>query len=237
MSKLHDKLFQRIANFEALKAAARKALIGKRKKPGAGAFCANLERELLRLERTLLDGSYHPGRYVEIAIKDPKERLVSAAPFRDRVVHHALCAVVCPIFEAGFIANSYANRTGKGTHRAVAVYERYRDRRAYVLRCDIFRYFPSIDHSILKAEFRRRIFCQRTLDLMDKIVDGSNPQEPVKLYFPGDDLFEPYGRRRGLPIGNLTSQFFANLYLDRFDHWATEVLNAPYVRYVDDCVP
>ena len=69
---------------------------------------------------------------------------------------------------------------------------------------------------------------------MDKIVDGSNPQEPVKLYFPGDDLFEPYGRRRGLPIGNLTSQFFANLYLDRFDHWATEVLNAPYVRYVDD---
>ena len=75
MSKLHDKLFQRIANFEALRAAARKALIGKRKKPGAGAFCANLERELLRLERTLLDGSYHPGRYVEIAIKDPKEKL------------------------------------------------------------------------------------------------------------------------------------------------------------------
>ncbi len=234
MPKRHDGLFSRIANFQALKIAAKKALIGKRKKPGAAAFCANFERELLRLERTLLDGRYRPGRYVEILVREPKERLVSAAPFRDRVVHHALCAVVCPIFEPGFIANSYANRSAKGTHRAIAAYERYRDQHDHVLRCDIFRYFPSIDHAILKAEFRRRIACKRTLALMDLIVDGSNPQEPVNLYFPGDDLFEPHDRRRGLPIGNLTSQFFANLYLDRFDHWATEILKAPYVRYVDD---
>jgi len=96
------------------------------------------------------------------------------------------------------------------------------------------RYFPSIDHANLKAEFRRRIACARTLALMDAIVDGSNPQEPVMLHFPGDDLFEPHRRRRGLPIGNLTSQFFANLYLDGFDHFVTEVLRAPYVRYVDD---
>jgi retron-type reverse transcriptase len=234
MRKPHDGLFERIAKFQSLLEAARKAVLGKRKKPGAAGFYANLERELLRLERTLLDGSYRPGRYVEILVREPKERLVSAAPFRDRVVHHALCAVVCPIFEAGFIANSYANRTAKGTHRAIAAYERYRDRRAHVLRCDIYRYFPSIDHAILKAEFRRRIACEKTIALMDLIVDGSNPQEPVELYFPGDDLFAPYGRRRGLPIGNLTSQFFANLYLDRFDHWVTEVLQAPYVRYVDD---
>ena len=86
----------------------------------------------------------------------------------------------------------------------------------HVLRCDIYRYFPAIDHAILKAEFRRRIACEKTLSLMDLIVDGSNPQEPVDLHFPGDDLFSPFERRRGLPIGNLTSQFFANLYLDRF---------------------
>ena len=232
--KLHDGLFEGIANFQALRAAAKRAVLGKRRKPGAAAFYANLERQILRLERELQDGTYRPGRYVEILVRDPKERLVSAAPFRDRVVHHALCAVVCPISEAGFIANSYANRAGKGTHRAIAAYEHYRDRHAHVLRCDIFRYFPSIDHEILKAEFRRRIACNKTLWLMDRIVDGSNAQEPVHLHFPGDTLFTPFERRRGLPIGNLTSQFFANLYLDRFDHFVTEVLRAPYVRYVDD---
>lgn len=234
MSKRYDGLFERIANFRALRAAAKRAILGKRKKPGAAAFQANLERELLRLERELKAGSYKPGKYVQILVREPKERLVSAAPFRDRVVHHALCAAVCPIFEQGFIDNSYANRTGKGTHRAIEAFEAYRDRYAHVLRCDIFRYFPSIDHAVLKSEFRRRIACQHTLALMDRIVDGSNTQEPVKLYFPGDDLFAPFMRRRGLPIGNLTSQFFAKSYLDRFDHWVTEGLRAPYVRYVDD---
>jgi len=230
----HNDLFCRIASFAALRIAARKAVKGKRKKPSAASFFANLERELLRLECALRDGSYGPGRYVEIVVREPKERLVSAAPFRDRVVHHALCAVVCPIFEAGFIGNTFANRTGKGTHAAIRVYERHRDNHAHVLRADIFRYFPSIDHAILKSLFRRRIACQRTLALMDTIIDASNEQEPVELHFLGDDLFEPYRRRRGLPIGNLTSQFFANLYLDRFDHWVTEKLGAPYVRYVDD---
>jgi retron-type reverse transcriptase len=202
MPRRHDGIFPRIAGFEALRRAALMAAKGKRKKPGAAAFLANFEREVLRLERELLSQTYKPGRYVMIEIHDPKRRLVSAAPFRDRVVHHALCAEVQPLFERGFIANSYANRTGKGTHRAIAAYERYRDRHAHVLRCDIFRYFPAIDHAILKATFRRRIACERTLWLMDAIVDGSNEQEPLNLYFPGDDLFAPYRRRRGPPIGN-----------------------------------
>jgi RNA-directed DNA polymerase len=124
--------------------------------------------------------------------------------------------------------------SARGTHRAIAVYERYRDRHAHVLRCDIFRYFPAIDHAILKSDFRRRIGCPSTLALLDLVVDASNLQEPVNLYFDGDDLFVPFQRRRGLPIGNLTSQFFANLYLDGFDHFVTEVLRAPYLRYVDD---
>ena len=228
-------LFGGIASFPALLEAARKAARGKRAKPGAAAFLANLEPEILRLERELGSGSYRPGRYTVIEIRDPKHRLVSAAPFRDRVVHHAFCAVVEPIFERGFVHDSYANRLGKGTHRAIARYERFRDRHRWVLRCDIYRYFPAIDHEILKADLRRRIACERTLWLAGRIIDGSNPQEAVTLYYPGDHLFTPFQRRRGLPIGNLTSQFFANLYLNGLDHYCKEVLQAKgYVRYVDD---
>ena len=235
MARRIDGLFPRIASFEALEAAAQRAARGKRRKPGVAAFLAHLEREVLRLERELLAGTWRPGRYVEIAVRDPKPRTVSAAPFRDRVVHHALCAVIEPLFERGFLFDSYANRRGKGTHRAVARYERFRDRFAHVLRCDLYRYFPAIDHEILKADLRRRIRCGRTLGLADAVIDGSNPQEPVHRYYPGDDLLTPFERRRGLPIGNLTSQLFANVHLDGLDHFVKEVLRAPrYLRYVDD---
>jgi RNA-directed DNA polymerase len=218
MPRRHSQLFARIADFQALHAAARRAVKGKRKKPGAASFFANLERELLTLERQLHAGDYRPGRYTAFEVNEPKRRIVSAA---DRVVHHALCAVVQPIFEAGFIDHTFANRVGKGTHRAIETYERYRDRYAHVLRCDIYRYFPTIDHAILKSEFRRRVSCPSTLALLDLIVDGSNPQEPVHHYFDGDDLFEPLRRRRGLPIGNLTSQFFANLI------WIASIISRP----------
>jgi RNA-directed DNA polymerase len=231
----HDNLFDQVADFSALIAAARRAVKGKRDKRGAAKFMANLEKEVVRLERELRAQSYRPGRYTAFQVHDSKTRTVSAAPFRDRVVHHALCAVIEPIFEHGFIFDSYANRIGKGTHRAVDRYEAYRDRYDHVLRCDIYRYFPAIDHAILKADLRRRIACERTLWLLDTIVDGSNRQEAVNLYYPGDDLFTPYQRRRGLPIGNLTSQFFANVYLDGLDHFCKEVLRSRgYVRYVDD---
>jgi RNA-directed DNA polymerase len=234
MVRRHDDLFDGIASFRALDAAAHRAVAGKRRKPGAAAFMANLERELLRLERELQDGSYRTGRYLELVVRDPKRRVVSAAPFRDRVVHHALVGVIGPIFERGFIHHSYANRVGKGTHRAVAQFEHWRDRRRHVLRADLWRYFPAIDHAVLKADLRRRIACERTLALCDTVIDGSNTQEPAEWFFPCDDLLSVAERRRGLPLGNLTSQFFANVYLDGFDHWATEVLRAPYLRYVDD---
>lgn len=234
MAQQHDNVFGQIASFAALHAATLRAVRGKRNKPGAAAFLARLEPECLRLERELWENRYRCGRYTEIVVRDPKRRLVSAAPFRDRVVHHALVAVIGPIFERGFIYHSYANRKEKGTHRAVAQYEHWRDRNAWVLRADIWRYFPAIDHAILKETLRRRLRCARTLALCDHIIDASNPQEPVEHYFPGDDLFTPFQRRRGLPLGNLTSQFFANVYLDPLDHWATEVMRVPYLRYVDD---
>lgn len=235
MPRKLDELYGKIATFESLRNAALRAVKGKRKKPGAASFMANLEREILRLERELLAKTYAPGRYKEIAVRDPKPRTVSAAPFRDRVVHHALCDTIQPIFERGFVFDSYANRSGKGTHDAIDRYDSYRKRFGFVLRCDIYRFFPSIDHEVLKRDVRRRIECDDTLWLIDRIIDGSNPQEPVHLYFPGDGLFAPFQRRRGLPIGNLTSQFFANLYLDGMDHFIREVLRAKgYVRYVDD---
>ncbi len=229
-----EDLFDRIATFDALCAAALRAAAGKRRVAGPAAFLAGLETEVLGLERELRAGTWRPGGYVAFEVTDPKRRLVSAAPFRDRVVHHAVHAVIAPLFERGFIHHSYANRVDRGTHRAVARYERLSRRHRYVLRGDVFRYFPAIDHEVLKADLRRRIGCGRTLAVLDRIIDGSNPQEPVYLYYPGDDLFTPYERRRGLPIGNLTSQLFANVYLDRFDHFVAEALRAPYLRYVDD---
>lgn len=235
MPRRHDALFGHIAGFPALTADARRAARGKRRTPGAAAFLAKLETECLRLERILGNRDWHPGRYRKIRIEDPKPRTVSAAPFRDRVVHHAFCHVVEPLFERGFIHDSYANRRGKGTHRAVERYERFRNGAAHVLRCDIWRFFPAIDHVILKSDLRRRIACPATLWLADNVIDGSNAQEPVDLHFRGDDLLSPLGRRRGLPIGNLTSQFFANVVLDPLDHFAKEVLRCRrYLRYVDD---
>lgn len=235
MPRRHDDLFGRIASFPALVTAARRAVRGKRRNPAAAAFMAGLETRCLHLEKSLQSGDWRPGRYTVMRVRDPKPRTVSAAPFRDRVVHHALCAVIGPIFERGFIDASYANRVGKGTHAAVERYERFRNGTRHVLRCDIWRYFPAIDHEVLKRDLRRRIACAPTLALLDRIIDGSNPQEPVDLWFAGDDLLAPLARRRGLPIGNLTSQLFANIHLDPMDHFVTEVLGCGrYLRYVDD---
>ncbi|MFM7366929.1 MAG: RNA-directed DNA polymerase, partial [Sphaerospermopsis kisseleviana] len=168
---------------------------------------------------------------------EPKPRLISAAPYRDRVVHHALCQIITPIFESKFIYDSYANRVGFGSHRALRRFTKFARSSKYVFQADIRKYFPSIDHEILKSLIRRKIKCADTLWLIDKIIDNSNQQESVIDYFPGDDLLSPLARNRGLPIGNLTSQFMANVYLNSFDHFIKEQLKCQkYIRYVDDFV-
>ncbi|MGH9835207.1 MAG: RNA-directed DNA polymerase [Blastocatellia bacterium] len=179
--------------------------------------------------------TYRPGAYTTFQIVEPKKRMISAAPYRDRFVHHALCNVITPIFERTFIAGSYANREGYGTHRALRRFTEIARSSRYVLQCDIRKYFPSIDHEILKTIIRRKIKCRDTLWLIDTIIDASNRQEEVVDFFPGDDLFAPFERRRGLPIGNLTSQFFANIYLNGLDHFVKRrLLVERYLRYVDD---
>jgi retron-type reverse transcriptase len=233
--KRHGNLWPHIITFENLLAAARQAQQGKRYRINVLAFNSNLEEELLTIQQELREQRYAPGAYRTFEIREPKRRLISAAPYRDRVVHHALCNVIMPIFDRTLIHDTYANRIGYGTHRALRRFTGFARSSRYILQCDIRRYFPSIDHGILKALIRRKIKCPETLWLIDTIIDASNPQEVVLDYFPGDTLLTPLERRRGLPIGNLTSQFFANVYLNGFDHFVKEDLKCQrYLRYVDD---
>ncbi len=233
--KRYGNLWPQIIAFENLLQAARQAQKGKRFRPNVLAFNYHLEAELFQLQSELQSQTYVPGPYHSFEIYEPKPRLISAAPYRDRVVHHALCNCIVPILEQTFLTDSYANRLGYGTHKALKRFIGYVRSSRYILQCDIQKYFPSIDHSILKTILRRRIKCPLTLGLIDTIIDHSNPQIPVLDYFPGDNLLTPLERRRGLPIGNLTSQFFANCYLNALDHFVKRTLKAEkYLRYVDD---
>lgn len=233
--KRYGNLWTQVIEFENLLMAARQAQRGKRFCGNVLAFNYDLEGELYQLQAELKSKTYQPGAYRTFEIRDPKFRLISAAPYRDRVIHHALCNVIMPLLEPTLIGDTYANRLGYGTHRALKRFTTFARSDRYCLQCDIQKYFPSIDHEILKALLRRKIKCPETLWLIDTIVDASNEQVPVMTYFPGDDLLTPMQRRRGLPIGNLTSQFFANLYLSPFDHFVQERLKLRhYLRYVDD---
>ena len=233
--KRFTNLWCQITDFANLLEAARKAQKGKRYRDNILAFNYNRESELLDLQATLLAQTYRPGAYRTFEIVEPKRRLISVAPYRDRVVHHALCNIIAPLVEPSFIYDSYANRVGKGSHRALDRFIHFSRNRRFVLQCDLQKYFPSIDHNILKAVIRRKIKCKNTLWLIDSIIDNSNEQPPAVFHFPGDDLLSPIDRRRGLPIGNLTSQFFANWYLNPFDQFVKNTLRVKnYVRYVDD---
>jgi RNA-directed DNA polymerase len=236
-----SKLYEQVCTWENFNLAWRKAARGKRGREPAASFEYRLEDNLLRLQQELRDGTYRPGPYTSFYIHDPKHRLISAAPFRDRVVHHALCNVIEPFFERRFIADSYANRVGKGTHRALDRCQAFARRYRYVLQCDVRQFFPSIDHAILKGVLGRVIDDPDVMWLVERILEsgvGVLSEAYEMAWFPGDDLFA-VGRPRGLPIGNLTSQFWANCFLDPFDHFVKRELRCckqrgGYLRYVDD---
>jgi retron-type reverse transcriptase len=235
LMKRSGNLWPQVTDFANLLLAAQKAQRGKRFRDNVLQFNYNLEQNLIQLQAELLTKTYLPGAYKTFEIVAPKRRMISAAPYRDRVVHHALCNIITPIFERTFIHDSYANRVGFGSHRALRRFTQFARSHRYVLQCDIRKYFPSIDHEILKAQLRRKLKCPDTLWLLDTLIDHSNPQELVADYFPGDDLLGPLSRRKGIPIGNLTSQFCANVYLNGFDHFIKEQIPARYyLRYMDD---
>ena len=238
-------MYTQLYSWDNLLRAYHKASRGKRGNPNVAAFEYRLEDNLLQLQCELREQSYIPGAYHSFYIHDPKKRLISAAPFRDRVVHHALCNLIEPIFERSFISDSYANRIGKGTHRALDRAQQFARRYKYILQCDLKQFFPSIDHAILRAILARKIDDAKVLWLIDQILAsgrGVLSEEYTMVYFPNDDPSTGSGqglfaalRPRGLPIGNLTSQFWANCYLNPFDHFIKRELGCRgYVRYVDD---
>ena len=230
-------IWPRVVSFDNLLLANRKARRGKGGSLDVALFALNREKELFRLQRELQDGSYWPGAYRLFRIYERKPRIIAAAPFRDRVVHHAVMNLIEPALDRTFIHDSYACRQGKGVHAAVDRYQIWAQRNAYALKMDVAQYFPSIDHQILKEKLRRRIKDARVLALLDRIIDTSPEIETAPTFFPGDDLLTPLERRRGIPIGNLTSQFLANLYLDDLDHYVKQELKVgAYLRYVDDMV-
>ena len=234
MNRLRD-IWTEIVGFENLHAAYRAARRGKSSRTDVIQFSLELEDRLVALQERLLDGSWRPGGYRQFTVYERKPRVISAASFEDRVVHHAVMRVVEPVLDRRFSPDSFACRRGKGVHAALDQYQRLASRFAYVVHLDIRKYFPSIDHALLKAALWRRIDDRRTLAVIESIIDASPDDKSGPQYFAGDDLFTPLARRQGIPIGNLTSQFFANLYLDDFDHWLRQDLRVPgYVRYVDD---
>jgi retron-type reverse transcriptase len=229
--------FASLSNWDNLWSAYRKAAKGKRGHDPAAHFEHQVADKLVQLQADLRSRIYRPGAYHHFYIHEPKRRKISAAPFRDRVVHHALCNLIEPIFDARFIPDSYANRAGKGTHAALDRLQVFSQNYRYVLRMDITRHFPSLDHALLLAELQRVIPDADVLELIQHILAsgvGVLADEYQMHYFPGDDLFAIH-RPRGLPIGNLTSQFWSNVYMNPLDWFIQRDLRCPaYLRYVDD---
>ena len=235
--KTYNNLWNDLISFENIYCAAQNAQKSKRYKSQALLFNYNLESNILRLRDELLSGEYRPGQYHQFEIYEPKQRFISAAPYRDRVVHHALINIIEPIWESRFYYHSYACRKEKGTHKAVDICQQYLRKNQYLLKCDIEKYFPSIDHQILKQIVRGKIADKKVLALTDLIIDSSPINEVRIKYFPGDTLFSPIELRQGIPIGNLTSQFFANLYLNELDQWLKNTCKVHYyLRYMDDFI-
>ena len=224
--KTYKHLFERIVSFENLLAAYKTFRKGKRFKKDVLKFDYNYESELLKLQQELSNHAYTPLLPHRFFVYEPKKREIVAACVRDRVVHHALCRVIEPIFDKRLIYDTYACRMGKGTLAAIERFEgfkrallaRYSEDKIYILKADIQKYFENIDHCIL-------------LELIGKKIADEDVIWLIKRILAGNGLF------CGIPIGNLTSQVFANLYLNPLDQFIKHRLRFKYyVRYMDDFV-
>ena len=228
---LYDKLY----SFDNLLLAFKKARRNNASKWYVIEFHKNLEKNLMKLESELRSMTYRPRIMKTFVIREPKTRIISASHFRDRIVHHAICNIIEPIFEKLFIYDSYAGRKGKGSHAAIRRFDVFKRKVSkngrllrnakdnnmiigYVLKADIKHYFDTVDHSILLSVLRKNINDEKVMWLIESILDN-------------------YSSHKGMPIGNLTSQFFANVYLNEFDYFVKHELRAKfYIRYLDDFV-
>lgn len=228
-------LFERLVEWPNLLLAAKNSRRGKRFRIDVAEFDFNRESHLIQIQSLLTAETWQPAPYRSFHIHDPKTRLISAAPYPDRVVHHALCQVIQPAFERSFISDSYACRKARGTHAAVRRAATFARHHAYVMKADVARFFASIDHEILLDRVSRRIKDRRINELVQRIVRHPFPGQEAPRWLPGDNLLTPIGRAVGLPLGNQTSQFLANVMLDPLDHFVKEKLQRRgYVRYADD---
>jgi len=220
--KRHGYLFDQVCSFESLTKSAIEAARGKKSKLAVADFLFNLENEIIALEQELSEERYCPRPYSTFMVHDPKNRMICAADFRDRVVHHAVCSVIGPLLERSLIHDTYACRAAKGTHRAIKLAQYYTNRSSFFLKLDVRKFFDTIDHKILKCLIRQKVKDAKLLRLVDIFID-----HPVPWTDPG----------KGIPIGNLTSQHFANYYLSGLDHYIKEQLRIKaYIRYMDDFV-
>ena len=211
-------LIEQVADMDNLRLAFHKAQRGKSDKREIIIYRADLEQNLLRLRAQLLKGEPEIGDYRLFKIYDPKERTVCAAAFQERVLHHALMNICGSYFERQMIATTFANRVGKGAYKALELAHQSMGQYKYVAKLDVRKYFDSISHEVLKKQLCRIYKDKRLLDVWGAIIDS---------YFVTDG--------RGVPIGNLTSQYLANFYLSGLDHYAKEQLKMPvYIRYMDD---
>lgn len=230
--KTYSNIFERIISPENLFSAWDEFKKGKQHKLDVQRFEFALELNLFQLHRDLKDKTYMHGSYEGFYISDPKVRHIHKATVRDRVLHHAVFKILNPIFEPTFIPNSFSCRIGKGTHKGVTAVEQMLRKESknytgpcFVLKCDVRKFFDTVNHNVLLEILSKRIADQDALWLLKEII-GSYATGYVNLL-----------ERKGLPIGNLTSQLFANVYLNELDQFVKHKLRIPfYVRYTDDFI-
>jgi len=205
---------------------------GKTRKQDVQDFDATLEENLFEIHDALKNKIYRPAPYISFFISDPKRRSIHKANVRDRVVHQAMFRVLYGVFNKTFIHDSYSCRLGKGTHRGVGQLTRYlravsgnHNRTAFALKCDIRKFFENIDHALLVGLIEKRIHDADTRWLIRKIINSFAVSKGSPC------------SKAGLPLGNVTSQLFSNIYLNEFDQWAKHTLKAHYyLRYCDDFI-
>jgi retron-type reverse transcriptase len=222
-----NNLWEKVVDFENVYRAHHDAAKGKRYHNEILAFKQNLEENLFTIIQELNEGTYKPLPLRLFYINEPKLRLIAAPSFRDRVIHHSLIQVIEPLFERRFVNETFACRKGRGTHAGVkhvfhcVQLAKRKWGRYYVLKCDVTKFFPSINHDILKQIIRRIIRDRRVLGLLDTIIDSYSTDGKEGV---------------GIPIGTLTSQLMANVTLDPLDHHIKEKGVKFYARYMDDFV-
>lgn len=220
-------------SFPALWKAAHLAAQGQRTRASVARFRMDLESHLINLHADLVAETWRPSPTTSLSISDPKPRTIVVPAFRDRIVHHAIATILEPIHERRMISDNYACRRGYGTHVALRKATAWARTYKWWVRLDVEQFFPSIDHAFVRAQLARDLPPGPFRDVCERILAAGGT--PGSLHFHGDDLFAPQARTVGLPLGSLTSQLFANRYLDPVDHMVKNRLrHRAYLRYMDD---